>query len=140
MEVSQDDTTVSRENTGHLMSIVPVPIEPSLLLVRSSATVSREIAGETIVVPICAGVGDMEAVYTFNEVGGNLWKLLKERRAIGDLVDWVVRNFDVTSEAAAADVQGFLEELRGHGLVETVGLDLQETKTRQVSDTANSGR
>lgn len=122
------------------MSIVPVPIEPSLLLVRSSATVSREIAGETIVVPICAGVGDMEAVYTFNEVGGNLWKLLKERRAIGDLVDWVVRNFDVTSEAAAADVQGFLEELRGHGLVETVGLDLQETKTRQVSDTANSGR
>jgi hypothetical protein len=89
--------------------------------------VSREIAGETIVVPICAGVGDMEAVYTFNEVGGHLWQLLKERRAMGDLVDWVGGNFDVTPEAAEADVRGFLEELQKLGLVEAVGLDLQET-------------
>lgn len=103
------------------MAPVPVPIEP-LLLVRNSATVSREIAGETIVVPICAGVGDMEAVYTFNELGGQLWRLLAESRAAQDLIDWVLQNFNVNPEVAAADVHAFLEDLKEIGLIETVGL------------------
>jgi hypothetical protein len=99
---------------------VPVPIEP--LLVRNPATVSRKIAGETIVVPICAGVGDMEAVYTFNDLGGQLWRLLEERRAPEDLVSWVIQNFDVAPEIAAADVQGFLADLEEIGLVQRVAL------------------
>jgi hypothetical protein len=103
------------------MATVPVPIEPRLL-VRNSATVSREIAGETIVVPICAGVGDMEAVYTFNGLGGQLWRLLEESRAAQDLVDWVIQNFNVHPEVAAADVHAFLEDLREIGLIQTVGL------------------
>ncbi|MEQ1352636.1 MAG: PqqD family protein [Candidatus Acidiferrum sp.] len=103
------------------MATVPVPIEP-LLLVRNSATVSREIAGETIVVPICAGVGDMEAVYTFNELGGQLWRLLEESRATQDLVDWVIQHFDVSPGAAAADVHAFLNDLMEIGLIQTVGL------------------
>ena len=86
------------------MATVPVPIEPSLL-VRNSATVSREIAGETIVVPICSGVGDMEAVYTFNELGGQLWRLLNESRAAQDLVDWVIQHFNVNPELATTDNQ-----------------------------------
>ena len=115
------------------MQTVPVPLEPLSLLVRSSATVSREIAGETIVVPICAGVGDMEAVYTFNEVGGHLWQLLKERRATGDLVDWVALNFDVAPETAAGDVRAFLEELQGLGLVEAVELTLLKSDEDQAA-------
>jgi hypothetical protein len=103
------------------MAQVPVPIEP-LLLVRNSATVSREIAGETIVVPICAGVGDMEAVYTFNGLGGQLWRLLEESRAAQDLTDWVIQNFNVHPAVAAADVHAFLEDLREIGLIQTVGL------------------
>ena len=103
------------------MATVPVPIEPSLL-VRNSATVSREIAGETIVVPICSGVGDMEAVYTFNELGGQLWRLLNESRAAQDLVDWVIQHFNVNPDLAAADVHAFLDDLREIGLIETVGL------------------
>ncbi len=103
------------------MAIVPVPIEP-MLLVRNSATVSREIAGETIVVPICAGVGDMEAVYTFNDLGGQLWRLLEDSRAAQDLVEWVIQHFHVNPEVAATDVHAFLDDLREIGLIETVSL------------------
>jgi Coenzyme PQQ synthesis protein D (PqqD) len=80
------------------------------------------IAGETIVVPICAGIGDMEAVYTFNELGGQLWQLLAESRASEDLVTWVIRNFDVSPTVAAADVKRFLADLQEIGLIEAVGL------------------
>ena len=101
-----------------------VPLEPQSLLVRNSATVSREIAGETIVVPICAGVGDMEAVYTFNELGGQLWRLLEQSRAPEDLISWVTQNFDVHPDLAASDVHNFLADLREIGLVQPAGLDL----------------
>ena len=105
------------------MATVPVPLEPPLL-VRSPATVCREIAGETIVVPICAGVGDMEAVYTFNEIGGQLWHLLEESRAPGDLITWVLQNFDVSAEAAAVDIENFLADLTEIGLLQQVGLQI----------------
>ena len=95
-----------------MATVLTVPLEPQSLLVRNSATVSREIAGETIVVPICAGVGDMEAVYTFNDLGGQLWRLLEQSRAPEDLIAWVTENFDVSSERAAADVNSFLADLR----------------------------
>ena len=69
-----------------------------MFLVRNSATVSREIAGETLVVPICAGIGDMEAVYSFNGLGGQLWYLLEESHAEDELIALVTRNYDVGRE------------------------------------------
>jgi hypothetical protein len=111
-----------------MATVLTVPLEPTSLLVRNSATVSREIAGETIVVPICAGVGDMEAVYTFNELGGQLWRLLEERRAPQDLITWVIQNFDVKPEQAASDIQRFLADLREIGLVQAVGLEFQGSR------------
>lgn len=64
----------------------------------------------------------MEAVYTFNELGGQLWRLLAESLAAEDLVNWVIQHFNVQPEAAAADVQAFLDDLREIGLIEAVGL------------------
>jgi hypothetical protein len=104
------------------MGTVPVHLGLPLLVIRNSAMVSREIASETIVVPICAGVGDMEAVYTFNELGGQLWHLLEQSRAPEDLVTWVTRNFDVHPDMAAADVYGFLADLREIGLIQPASL------------------
>lgn len=101
------------------MAGVLLPLEPTAL-VRNSATVSREIAGETIVVPICSGVGDMEAVYTFNELGGQLWRLLEEARTAKELIAWVAQNFDVPPQVAADDVQSFLADLTETGLIEPV--------------------
>jgi len=98
------------------------PHPQQVLLVRNPATVSRVIAGETLVVPICAGVGDMEAVYTFNGLGGQLWALLENNPSKEDLIAWVLQNFDVSQDVAAADVQNFLIDLRATGLVEEVGL------------------
>jgi len=85
--------------------------------VRNTAVVSREIAGETIVVPICRGVGDMDSVYTFNEVGTELWQLLAQAHTTEKLVDWVSEHFEVTREMANCDVQTFLAELLQVGLI-----------------------
>jgi hypothetical protein len=107
------------KNQSNPMAMGQGPPE-QVFLVRNSATVSREIAGETLVVPICAGIGDMEAVYSFNGLGGQLWCLLKESPAEDELIAWVARNYDVGRDIAAADVQNFLADLKEVGLVKQV--------------------
>jgi hypothetical protein len=86
-------------------------------LTRNTAIVSREVAGETIVVPICRGVGDLDSVYTFNPVGKSLWQLLEQGRTAEELASWIASNFDVTAEQAASDVQSYLTELQEVGLI-----------------------
>ena len=36
---------------------------------RHGEFVTREVAGETLVVPLRAGVGDLDSIYTVNDVG-----------------------------------------------------------------------
>jgi len=84
---------------------------------RSSDSVSREIAGDTIVVPICRGVGDMDSVFTFNSLGTDLWKLLDQSRTEEELAVWVAEHFDVSFERARNDVRSFLDDLRTTGLI-----------------------
>jgi hypothetical protein len=87
---------------------------------RNTAIVSREVAGETIVVPICRGVGDLDSVYTFNPVGRSLWRLLEQGHSVEELADWVATHYEVDAKQAFADVQSYLSELQEIGLVRTV--------------------
>jgi Coenzyme PQQ synthesis protein D (PqqD) len=87
---------------------------------RNTAIVSREVAGETIVVPICRGVGDLDSVYTFNPIGKNLWRLLEQSRSTEELANWVATHYEVSAEQAALDVQSYLAELKEVGLIRTV--------------------
>ena len=87
---------------------------------RNTAIVSREVAGETIVVPICRGVGDLDSVYTFNPVGRGLWRLLENGLSAEELANWVARHYEVDAKQALLDVQSYLAELQEIGLVRTV--------------------
>src|SRR5215470_8968741 len=85
--------------------------------VRSSRVVSREIAGETLVVPIRGGVGDLDAIFSFNPLGTDLWQLLQSGSTVEEMVSWVVERYDVTAEQASCDIQQFVGELTRSGLV-----------------------
>jgi hypothetical protein len=84
---------------------------------RNTAIVSRDVAGETIVVPICRGVGDLDSVYTFNPVGKGLWQLLEQGSTAEELANWVATQYQVDVNQALTDVQGYLAELHEIGLI-----------------------
>ena len=46
------------------------------IYIRSEAVVSRLIGGETLVVPVRGGVGDLASIYSFNEIGTMIWEAL----------------------------------------------------------------
>jgi hypothetical protein len=95
-------------------------VPPPDRFIRNSDLVSRSVAGETVVVPICRGVGDLDAIFAFNSVGSHLWGLLAETRTAAELSNFVVRRFAISEEQAESDVHTFLSDLQEAGLVRTL--------------------
>jgi len=88
--------------------------------VRNTGVVSRMIADETLVVPIRGGVGDLDSIYSFNPVGSDIWSLLEQEVTVEEMCAWVTDHYEVSREQALTDIQEFLSELVGTGLVNSV--------------------
>lgn len=86
--------------------------------IRSTSVVARVVAGETLIVPVRAKVGDLASIYSFNATGTLIWKLLESPRTVADLTSAVVAEYDVEPAQAERDVCGFVDEMRNIGLVE----------------------
>jgi hypothetical protein len=79
--------------------------------------VTREIAGELLIVPVSGRVGDLEAIFTLNPVGSRIWQLLEQPQRVHDLVEAVTREYEVGNAEAASDVAEFLDALDRVGLI-----------------------
>lgn len=75
--------------------------------------IKREVAGETILVPVGKTVYDSRGLFVLNELGAYLWDRLPQAQDEEDLVQAVLEEYDVTHDQAAADIRVFLEKLRG---------------------------
>lgn len=95
-------------------------LETAVRFLRNPDLVSRDIAGETVVVPICRGVGDLDSIFTFNTVGTHLWNLLVAIHTEHELIKSVTENFEVSEDEARSDVRNFMADLLEVGLVRTV--------------------
>ncbi len=111
------------------------------LFTRSRSVVSRVVAGETLIVPVRAKVGDLASIYSFNGTGSLLWRLLDMPTGLTDLINAVEREYEVSPEQAAKDVMGFVEELLSAGLVEVcqdVAMPPPESKGQMMAKAAGS--
>ncbi len=83
--------------------------------------VTRDVAGEKIIVPIKGHVGDLEGVYTLNEVGAMVWQLIDGRTSVRQLAEAVRNEYDVEDAEAEKDVLDFLRSLEDAGLIRSSG-------------------
>ena len=89
--------------------------------VRSDSVVSRVIAGETLIVPVRRGVGDLASIYSLNPVATAIWQALAEPRSTEEVVQVLSEQFEAETERIVADVQSFLVEMQSAGLVQVLG-------------------
>jgi hypothetical protein len=87
---------------------------------RSSAVVSRQISGETLVVPIRGKVGDLASIYSFNETGSVLWAALEHPRSLENLTSLLCQSFEVGWDDARRDADTFVREMQAAGLLTAV--------------------
>jgi Coenzyme PQQ synthesis protein D (PqqD) len=88
------------------------------VLIRSQAVVARVVAGETLIVPIRAKVGDLSSIYSLNGTGSLIWKLLESPQTLAQLATSIAQAYNVESGQAERDVTNFVSEMKSVGLVE----------------------
>jgi hypothetical protein len=91
------------------------------VVVPNGEFVFRTIGDETILVPVKAGVGELDSLFTFNEVGTVIWKGVETRSSVREIVSVVQTEFEIDPESAQSDVLEFLESLIDRGLIQPVG-------------------
>jgi hypothetical protein len=85
--------------------------------IKENDFVARDIAGETIIVPIKSKVGDLNSIFTLNEIGTIIWGLIDGRRSVSDIVNAVCERYEVKPEVAEKDTLQFLNTLKEAGLL-----------------------
>jgi Coenzyme PQQ synthesis protein D (PqqD) len=91
---------------------------PHEMFVRSQAVVARVVAGETLVVPVRAKVGDLGSIYKFNATGTLIWKMLERPRTLSELALAVAEQYSLELAKADRDVSAFVAEMKDVGLVD----------------------
>lgn len=74
--------------------------------------IKREIAGDTILVPVGKTVLESNGLFMLNELGAFIWDLLPSVDSEEDICNAVLEQYDVPTEYAQKDVSDFLRKLR----------------------------
>lgn len=79
--------------------------------------IKRDIAGDTILVPVGESVYDSNGLFALNELGAFLWDRLPQAQGRDALLEAVLEEYDVSREQAAADLDEFLGKLSSFGII-----------------------
>ncbi len=87
----------------------------------SDDLVVREIDGQTIIVPIGTGIGDLEdELFALNDTARVVWTKLDGTHTLSSVVDELAQQYSAPADEIDADVVGLLEELLKRRMVVAV--------------------
>ena len=79
--------------------------------------IKREIAGDTILVPVGSAVLDSNGLFVLNELGAFIWDLLPNMDSEEAICNAVLEQYDVSEDTAKQDVAAFLKKLQELGII-----------------------
>ena len=82
-------------------------------VVAAAHQVSSDLGGEVAILDLGAGV-----YYGLDEVGARIWELIQKPRAVEEVQDVILNEYDVDPAGGKRDVVSLLQELADKGLVE----------------------
>ena len=74
---------------------------------------SCDLAGEAAILNLTSGM-----YYGLNAVGARVWALIAEPRPVGDVLEQLLREFEVDARRCEQDLVALVEQLVAEGLVE----------------------
>lgn len=78
----------------------------------------REIAGEVILVPVGQASMSLHGMISLTESGAILWKQLQNECSQEELVNVILKEYDVDEATAKEDVESFVNKMKTLGIVE----------------------
>jgi len=86
-------------------------VDLNSVLLHSDSIVTRKTGNEYVLVPVANNIADMNSVYTLSETGAFIWELIDGKKCVEDLIEALIREYDIDKENATADVLSFLDEM-----------------------------
>jgi hypothetical protein len=84
---------------------------------RRSDIVPRDIAGETILVPVRGELARLQQIFVLNPVGEHIWHRLDGSQDLNSILRSLVEAFEIEEDDARADLLDFLADLEDAGLI-----------------------
>ena len=78
---------------------------------KNADFVSREVAGEFILIPIRRQLNEVNCLYVLNETSAALWRRLDGKRSVQEIMQDFSQDYDVTWEQLQKDFQSLIEDL-----------------------------
>ena len=91
---------------------MPMRFQPEDRFSISDEVLSQEVNGETVLLDL-----EGESYFGLNEVGTRIWQLLQSENTVGDALDTLSDEYDVSREQLESDVSELLGKLADAGLV-----------------------
>ena len=77
----------------------------------------RSVAGKNIVVSVGSEV-NFNGMLTLNDTGVFFWNLLKNDTTKEEMLEAVLKEYDVSSDVALQDIENFIKKLEDAGILE----------------------
>lgn len=84
----------------------------------SKDLILREVAGEYILIPVGKAALKIHGMINLTESAVFLWKKLQEDCTEEELVQALLKEYDIDRETAAADVRELIEQMQKIGVIE----------------------
>ncbi|NJM75617.1 MAG: lasso peptide biosynthesis PqqD family chaperone [Acaryochloridaceae cyanobacterium RU_4_10] len=88
-------------------------ISKNSIVVASPDQVSSDLAGESVILNLKSGT-----YFGLNEVGSSIWQLIQEPKAVCDICNAILEEYEVDAQTCESEVQALLEDLLAAQLVE----------------------
>ena len=79
--------------------------------------IKRQIAGDTVLVPVGRTVYESNGLFVLNELGNFIWDLLPQVESKEAVLDAVLAEYDVDRATAQQDIDAFFSRLEQLGIL-----------------------
>jgi Coenzyme PQQ synthesis protein D (PqqD) len=80
--------------------------------------ITREIVGETLLVPIRGELANMQKLFALEDVSAFIWEELDGVKTLGFILERVTDSFEVDRRGAETDLVEFIDALEAAELIE----------------------
>jgi len=80
--------------------------------------VYRNIAGETILVPIRNEIKKLHSIYSLNETACFIWQKLDGKKTIAEIVRVLESEYEIVKSSLESDIKEFIERLKEIGALQ----------------------
>lgn len=85
----------------------------SLVVVATKDQMSSDMGEETVILNLKTGV-----YHSLNAVGARIWSLIQESKPVNDILDVIVKEYDVERDYCERDLLILLQKLANEKLIE----------------------